>query len=97
MYPAIRQNRGGRGTCTSCARPIHRERVLQDGRRWPVTCRMKCMFGWMMIFAFLAILGAVMMAAAPAMASISFKMVTILFGALFLVSVLTQVVRRGRA
>jgi hypothetical protein len=54
------------------------------------------MFGWMMIFAFLAIFGAVMMAAAPATASISFKMVTILFGALFLVSVLTQVVR-GRA
>jgi len=52
------------------------------------------MFGWMMIFAFLAILGVVMMAAAPATASISCKLVTILFGALFLVSVLTPLVRR---
>ena len=57
---------------------------------------MKCMFGWMMIFAILAILGAVMTAAAPATASMSYKIITILFGALFLVSVLTQVVR-GRA
>jgi uncharacterized membrane protein YtjA (UPF0391 family) len=54
------------------------------------------MFGWMMIFAILAILGAVMTAAAPATASMSYKIITILFGALFLVSVLTQVVR-GRA
>jgi hypothetical protein len=40
-----------------------------------------------MMFAFLAILGAAMMAAALATASIFFKMVTILFGAFFLVSV----------
>lgn len=50
-----------------------------------------------MIFAFLAIPGAVMTAAAdPATASISLKLATILFGTLFLLCVLTRVVR-GRA
>ena len=78
----------------------HRERIARNG-----CCELSkgvgqlrgltnCMFGWMMIFAFLAILGVVMMAAAPATASISCKLVTILFGALFLVSVLTPLVRR---
>jgi len=55
------------------------------------------MIGWMMIFAFLAVPGAVVTVAVdPATASISLRLATILFGALFLICLLTRVVR-GRA
>jgi hypothetical protein len=55
------------------------------------------MIGWMMTFAFLAVPGAIVtFAVDPATASISLKLASILFGALFFVCVLTRVVR-GRA
>jgi hypothetical protein len=55
------------------------------------------MIGWMMTFAFLAVPGVIVtFAVDPATASISLKLASILFGALFFVCVLTRVVR-GRA
>lgn len=65
--------------------------------RWPLTCPVPGMLGWMMIFAFLAVPGAIMTVAVdPATASTALKLATILFGALFLLCILTRVVR-GRA
>jgi hypothetical protein len=55
------------------------------------------MIGWMMIFAFLAVPGAVMtFVVDPAGVSMSLRLASIVFGTLFLVSVLIRVVR-GRA
>jgi hypothetical protein len=52
------------------------------------------MMGWMMIFAFFAVVGAVLtLTLDPAAASISLRLSTIVFGILFLLSVLTRVVR----
>jgi uncharacterized membrane protein YtjA (UPF0391 family) len=55
------------------------------------------MLGWMMVFALIAILAAVVNAAGvAATASISMTLATVVFGALFLVCLLTAVAR-GRA
>jgi hypothetical protein len=55
------------------------------------------MLGWMMVFAFIAILAAVMNVVGSHVAtSISMTFTTVVFGALFLACVLTAVVR-GRA
>ena len=55
------------------------------------------MLGWMLIFALFAVLGAVLtLASDTATASISLMLASYLFGGLFLVCVVTRVVR-GRA
>jgi uncharacterized membrane protein YtjA (UPF0391 family) len=53
------------------------------------------MLGWMMVFALIAILaGTLSVTAGPAAALISAKFATFIFGALFLVCLLTSIVRR---
>jgi uncharacterized membrane protein YtjA (UPF0391 family) len=53
------------------------------------------MLGWMMVFALIAILaGTLSVTAGPAAALISAKFATLIFGALFLVCLLTSIVRR---
>jgi hypothetical protein len=65
--------------------------------RWPITCPVERMIGWMMIFAFLAVPGVIVtFAVDPATASISLKLASILFGTLFFLCALPRVVR-GRA
>ena len=55
------------------------------------------MLGWMIVFAFLAILAAVMtMVADPSAGIVSAKLATLVFGVLFLACLLTRFVR-GRA
>jgi uncharacterized membrane protein YtjA (UPF0391 family) len=55
------------------------------------------MLGWMMVFALISILAAVMtIIAGPAAASVSLKLAMVIFGALFVVCLLTSVAR-GRA
>lgn len=55
------------------------------------------MLGWMIVFALMAILAAVMTVAAdPAAGLVSAKLATLVFGLLFLVFVLTRFAR-GRA
>jgi uncharacterized membrane protein YtjA (UPF0391 family) len=55
------------------------------------------MLGWMLVFALIAILAAVMTVLAdPAAASISMKLAIVVFGALFVACLLTSVAR-GRA
>ena len=62
--------------------------------RWPVTCTIRGMLGWTILFASLAAPGAVMtLVADPAAVSISLKLATLLFGTLFLVCILTRIVR----
>lgn len=52
------------------------------------------MLGWMMVFAFLAILAAILtVAAGPVTGVISTKIATWLFGVLFVACLLTSVVR----
>jgi hypothetical protein len=55
------------------------------------------MLGWMMVFALMAILAAVInMIAGPAAESVSMKLATMIFGALFVICVITSAAR-GRA
>lgn len=55
------------------------------------------MLGWMMVFAFIAILAAVLtVVAGPSAGLISTKVASFVFGALFLVCLITSVAR-GRA
>ena len=55
------------------------------------------MLGWMMVFAFMAILaGTLTLAAGPAAGLVSTKLATLVFGALFLACLLTSLAR-GRA
>jgi hypothetical protein len=55
------------------------------------------MLGWMMVFALMAILSAVInLVAGPAAEPISMKLATVVFGALFFACVITSVAR-GRA
>jgi uncharacterized membrane protein YtjA (UPF0391 family) len=53
------------------------------------------MLGWMIVFALMAIFGAVLtLAEDPSAGFISAKLVTLVFGVLFLACLLTSVVRR---
>jgi uncharacterized membrane protein YtjA (UPF0391 family) len=55
---------------------------------------MRDMLGWMIIFGIFSLLGGFLTAAAdPAIPSTSIKLATILFTSLFVVSLLTRVVR----
>jgi hypothetical protein len=67
-------------------------------RRTPVpNGEINTMLGWMMVFALIAILAAVVnVAGGAATASISMTLATVVFGALFLACLLTAVAR-GRA
>ena len=54
------------------------------------------MVGWMILFALMAILGAVLTAAGlPAPAAASMQVTSLVFTVLFLITVLTRAIRRG--
>ena len=53
------------------------------------------MLGWILVFAFITLLGAVFtFAVAPGPGLVSFKFATVLFGALFFACIATHIARR---
>lgn len=61
--------------------------------QWRATCSAPDVLGWMMIFALFLLTGSVLTFASPVPQSESVRLATILFGALFCLSVLTRIIR----